>query len=370
MNTTNNLAGDDTFFESVTDGNDVLNGGNQRDVLYGAAGNDQMNGAGDYDSFKSESGNDQMNGGPGADQFSAGPAKDGADVINGGPDVDSYSSSDRDNGVRISLDGAADDGEDCPGAACEGDNVGADVESLQTGPGNDVLIGNDAPNSISSGDGADTVNGGGGGDSIFTSRGDDFVHGGPGPDTIGAFEGVDQVFGDAGDDSFFSTDTDDDPDRYSGGKGTDLADYSSANAAVSVKLDNKPNDGVAGEGDNVLPDVEDVFGSQFNDVLVGSKRANQFEGNDGNDKLKGKSGADGLIGARGADNLFGGKGADFLDGGAGPDRLNSRDHFGDEVDCGPLLRPGQGRRQRPVRRRLRQSQPSVGKQPGGRGLMA
>src|SRR6478672_12747391 len=69
-------------------------------------------------------------------------------------------------------------------------------------------------------------------------------------------------------------------------------------------------------------------------VLVGSNRANQFEGNDGNDVLKGKGGADGLIGGRGADALLAGKGADFLDGGPGPDRLTSRDKSGDEVDCG------------------------------------
>ena len=333
-NTTNGLDGDNTFFESGTDGNDIMNGGNMSDRFFGAGGNDTMTGGGDYDQFQSDSGDDVMNGGPGNDQFNGGDAKDGADVISGGQDSDSYSVSGRDNAVNVSLDGAANDGEGCPGATCEGDNVGADVESVDTGPGDDVIVGSGEPNDISSGDGNDNVNGGGGGDSIFAGRGNDVLHGGGGPDILFGFEGTDQVFGDAGDDTLFSTDVDDDPDRYSGGAGTDVADYSEANSAIRVKLDNQANDGVAGEGDNVLPDVEDVFGSEFSDVVVGSNRANQFEGNDGNDKLKGKGGADGLIGGRGADNLIGGKGADFLDGGASPDRLNSRDKSGDEVDCG------------------------------------
>jgi Ca2+-binding RTX toxin-like protein len=101
-----------------------------------------------------------------------------------------------------------------------------------------------------------------------------------------------------------------------------------------VKLDNQANDGVAGEGDNVLPDVEDVFGSNFNDVLIGSRRANEFDGGNGNDRIKGMAGADGLIGGRGADNLLGGKGADTFDGGAAPDRIVSRDGRADEVECG------------------------------------
>jgi Ca2+-binding RTX toxin-like protein len=335
--TTNGLDGDDSFFESGTDGNDTMTGGNMDDRFFGAGGNDTMIGGGGRDQFRSSSGNDTMSGGDGSDSFEGGTEKDGADVVNGGQDSDSYSTSDRDNAVNISLDGAANDGEGCPGATCEGDNIGADVESVDTGPGNDVLTGSPATNFLNSGDGNDTVNGGGGGDSVFGGNGDDVLHGGAGPDIIGGFQGSDQVFGDAGDDSFISTDVDDDPDRYSGGKGTDVADYSEANSAVRVKLDNKPNDGVAGEGDNVLSDVEDALGSQFNDVMVGSKRANQFEGNDGNDKLRGKGGADGLIGGRGSDSLFGGKGADFLDGGPGPDRLVSRDRSGDEVDCGSSL---------------------------------
>ena len=335
INTTNNLMGDTPFFETLPgDGNDILNGGNKQDQLVGTGGNDLMNGAGDYDSFNGGDGNDVMNGGPGGDQFSGGGAKDGADVVTGGPDQDSYGASDRENPVHISLNGVADDGEGCPGAACEGDNIGADVESLQGTDGNDVLSGSAGANSFSGGDGDDTINGLGGADGIFGGRGNDLLHGGSGADRIGGFEGLDRVFGDAGDDTIFSTDVDDDPDRYSGGKGTDLADYSGANAAVAVNLDNKANDGVAGEKDNVLADVEDVLGSDFNDVLTGSKRANQFEGGDGNDRLTGKAGADGLIGGRGADRLIGGKGPDLLDGGPAPDRLLSRDGHADEVDCG------------------------------------
>jgi Ca2+-binding RTX toxin-like protein len=332
--TANQLFGDSDFGEGPGDGADVINGGNSQDELFGDGGNDTLNAGAGRDELSGGSGNDTLNGGDGNDEFDGGTGPDGADVINGGRDSDEYNASDRFGALHITLDGAPDDGEGCPGPACEGDNVQPDVEEVDSGPGNDVLVGGPKAEEFRSGDGNDSVDGGGGPDGLFGGRGDDTLHGGPGDDFIGGFEGTDQMFGDQGDDSFVSTDVDDDPDVFSGGKGTDLADYSEANSAIRVTLDNKANDGVAAEGDNVRSDVEDVLGSQFADVLVGSAAPNELEGNDGGDRLVGKAGADGLVGGRGADVLNAGKGADFLDGGAAPDRLNSRDGKADEVDCG------------------------------------
>jgi Ca2+-binding RTX toxin-like protein len=335
VGTENRLFGDFDFGpEANTDGADTLTGGDGHDELVGGGKNDMLNGGAGDDEFIAGGGNDVMNGGDGFDRFDGGTGPDGADVVNGGRDLDSYNASDREGSLHITLDGSADDGEGCPGAGCEGDNVKPDVERLQTGDGSDVLVGEPGSDDLSSGDGNDSVDGGGGDDAIFAGRGNDVAHGGAGGDLMGGQEGTDKLFGDAGDDGLFSAAFDDDPDRLSGGKGTDYADYRDAGSAVSVRLDNKANDGVAGEGDNVLADTEDVFGSRFADVLIGSKAANLLDGGDGNDRLIGKAGADGLIGGRGADRLVAGKGADLLDGGAAPDRLNSRDGRGDEVRCG------------------------------------
>lgn len=150
--------------------------------------------------------------------------------------------------------------------------------------------------------------------------------------------------GAAGDDTMFSGFLDDDADRVFGGSGIDLADYSDANAAVRVSLDNRANDGVAGENDNIHRDVEDVFGGEDADVLVGSKFANQLDGGDGRDKLRGLGGPDGLDGGRGGDALFAGGGRDALDSGAGPDRLLARGGGADDLSCGSSVDRGKADR--------------------------
>ena len=80
---------------------------------------------------------------------------------------------------------------------------------------------------------------------------------------------------------------------------------------------------------NTLTDIENVLGSEFNDLIAGNDGANRFYGHGGNDTLDGReesdylSGEDGndqLYGGTGTDKLFGGKGADLIVGGDGADQ--------------------------------------------------
>jgi hypothetical protein len=59
--------------------------------------------------------------------------------------------------MSLTLDDVANDGRNCPGAACEGDNIHSDVEGVFTGAGNDHLVGNDGPQTFGSGEGNDVV---------------------------------------------------------------------------------------------------------------------------------------------------------------------------------------------------------------------
>ena len=323
---------------------DTLTGGALSDNLNGGEGNDTMSaGAGDFESLSGGLGNDVMNGGPGRDTFEDSGEPDGADTMVGGQDVDSVSY-DREGGVRVVLNGLADDGENCPGAACEKDNVGPDVENISTRDGNDVIVGSGAPNGIFSGGGDDVVDGGAGDDRVFGGDGEDSLLGGVGDDSVFGSEDPDLIRGAAGDDILFSGLLDDDPDAVFGGTGIDVADYTDAVSGVRVSLDNKPNDGVTAENDNVHRDVEDVLGTRFADSLVGSKFANQLEGGAGRDRLRGLGGADGLIGDRGADFLAAGGGADTLDSGAGPDRLLARGGGADDLSCGSSVDRGKADR--------------------------
>ena len=314
-NESNNIMGDS--FIGVAPGDDVITGGGRGDSLFGGAGADRVSG------------------GAGDDFFSA-FAPDGTDEYSGGPDLDSVSV----GGAKpnnISLDGQANDGRDCPGAGCESDNYGTDLENVFTGFGDDVVTGSAAPNRIIAGGGDDQVFGGAGADSLRGAAGGDQLSGGSGADELFGEDGEDRVLGGAGDDVIFSITTDDEPDVLSGGKGTDLTDYAQASGPVRIDLDGRPDDGVENENDNVKPDVEDVLGSQFADLLVGSAGANELSGGTGDDRIFGRAGSDGLLGERGSDLLVLGPGTDLGDGGAGADRLRSRDKARDQVRCGSSI---------------------------------
>ena len=327
-------------------GDDVLTGGpSTDDQLLGDAGGDDLFGFGgddDFvdgegddtgdggpgrDSFGTGPGDDRASGGPGSDRFGAGDTPDGADVFNGGPDEDRIDYQSRQAPLAISLDGAAGDGE-----AGENDNMGADVEGLDSGPRNDVLSGSPGRNSIIGNQGADRIDGGAGDDSLGGSSGNDLVQGGSGNDELSGSEGVDNLDGGQGDDSLAGGAGE--ADVLGGGPGTDLADYRFADDALTITIDGAPNDGVPSENDNVLADVEDILGGFFGDTVVGSPAANEFTGGEGNDTLLGAGGADGLLGERGNDRLNGGEGRDGLTGEQGADTIRSRDRSADDVDCG------------------------------------
>ena len=337
--------------------NDSLAGEDGADRLFGRGGRDSINpgtGAGDLadevdggagqDGFSGSPGNDIYRGGPGEDFFSTTTAPDGSDLYDGGPNRDAVFVN-RDLPTTVSLDGLANDG-------TGGENDNMLVEQVQTGNGNDVLTGSAADETFSSSGGSDRIsagagndnlsagddndvsNGGPGDDNIFDGEGNDSLLGGDGNDELSAGPGSDTLNGEGGDDTLQSGFFDDEPDVFVGGPGIDRADYSSASGPVAVDLDGQADDGVAGEGDNVGTDMEDVVGSEFADTLVGNDLSNELIAGEGNDVLRGAGGQDGLHGERGADNIDGGNGRDSLEGEDGADRIRSRDRVPDAVSCG------------------------------------
>jgi len=325
-------------------GNDVLIGQGNDDNLIGEGGNDTLTGAAGDDGFFGGDGNDAEDGGVGDDRFSQFEA-DGADVMVGGAGQDFFDADNAQVGLAISLNDVADDGTNCPGPGCEKDNLHSDIESIRAGDGNDVIVGSADRNRLDAGPGNDSVNGGDGGDSVSGDEGDDGLNGGPGADTLSDFGGADSLNGGPGDDLLFPAFSDDGVDTMSGGGGFDVLDSTSeccTNIGVRIDLDGQADDGTRDANstapkDNVMPDVEDLLGTQGSDILIGSKRPNELDGNAGADRLIGGLGADGLIGDRGRDALTGGKGADEMDGGGGGDLLRSRDGRADDLRCGSAV---------------------------------
>lgn len=137
--------------------------------------------------------------------------------------------------------------------------------------------------------------------SLLGEDGDDLLAGGDGDDVLR---------GGAGD------------DRMAGGAGRDSVTYYGQTADVTADIDGVTgDDGVPGENDSIMFDVEDLFGGNGDDDLRGDGDANLIQGNGGNDTIYGFGGNDTIYGSDGDDYLDGYDGNDQVHGGDGDDRL-------------------------------------------------
>jgi Ca2+-binding RTX toxin-like protein len=277
-----------TFTVNAAGGNDVvysgpgvgtLDGGTGNDTLFGGTGDDALQGgAGD-------AGSDRLDGGAGADTFA------------GGPGIDRVLYDSRTAPVSVTIGaGSGNDGE-----TGEGDNVGADVESVTGGEGTDTLTGDGSSNTFSGRGGDDVISGGGA---------DDFMG--------GAANGN---------------------HTFHGGAGIDRVTYTHYDASqpVTVTVDDVADDGAAGESDNVGTDIEYVYGTPGDDHLSAAPTHElgiSFWGFAGNDTLIGTEQSDYLFGGPGTDALDARGGNDIVRGGEDADALTCGDGFDEfEVDA-------------------------------------
>ena len=266
-------AAGDTYFgiEAVygSDFNDILAGNNSANELRGWDGNDTLNGAG---------GSDRLFGGG------------GADALNGGTGVDIAVYTDAASGVTLNL----------VTVGTVGDAAGDTFSSIEWVWGsdfNDIITGDAAGNRLEGRDGNDTLNGGDGNDRLLGGEGDDTINGGNGVDTIFGQNGNDNLIGAGGNDFFFGSDG---GDTINGGLDFDTMSYLASTSAVGVDLQTSGFFGDA-NGDTYAS-IERVFGSQFDDYIIGSNGANTLQGNGGNDYLEGGLGNDSLFGGAGTDS--------------------------------------------------------------------
>lgn len=183
------------------EGSNELNGNSGADLLDGGAGDDDLDGSDGDDRLLGRAGDDLLDGEGGADRMFAGAGDDEleatffpdeADVYSGGKGID-LGLFDGDYDKRIDLDSRADDGAACPGAACEGDNVRADMEDLVGGEGRDVFFGGKGANDFIGVLGNDRLVGNGGPDGLFGEDGRDVLTGGSGIDSLDGGSGADRL---------------------------------------------------------------------------------------------------------------------------------------------------------------------------------
>ena len=243
------------------EGDDDLHGGPGADRLFGNPGDDQLYGDGGDDELWGGAGADSLYGNEGDDDLQGGDGNDrlqgnaGADRLDGGDGIDSVSYSGSNAGVSINL---------VTGSAAGGhaeDDVLTGIENL-TGSGyDDILQGDSVANLLRGLDGADELLGNGGSDEL---------EGGAGAD------------------------------RLDGGEGVDTALYRGSNAGVTVRLDSGWTNGGHAQGD-VIIDIENVTGSDYDDILEGDDGVNHLAGGYGDDVLTGNGGGDLLEGGPGVD---------------------------------------------------------------------
>ncbi len=287
---------------------DLLDLNDETDFVGAVSANTSQDGGAGDDTLRGSSASffNFMTGGPGADLLAGGGSANDTAFYFGATDV------------AVSLDNVANDG-----AAGEGDNVLDAVENINTAAGNDTVTGSAADNDITTGAGNDVLDAGAGDDGVFGGAGDDSISGGSGDDVIQANEGADVVRGGDGNDDLSPGFTDgpvsDGADDLSGGPGTDRASLDTFGGVSSVvTLDDVPDDGIPGAGDNYHTDIEDIStAGDGGETVIGSAAGNVLRTGAGNDVIDGRAGND------------------FLSSFEGDDTITSRDGFADRVDCGP-----------------------------------
>ncbi|MGZ9108267.1 MAG: beta strand repeat-containing protein [Micavibrio sp.] len=115
------------------------------------------------------------------------------------------------------------------------------------------------------------------------------MSGGAGNDTIIGNAGADIIDGGA------------DNDTMTGGTGTDTITYASATAGVTFSLAIAIAQNTVGAGTDTASGFENLTGSGFNDTLTGDASANAIDGGAGNDVIEGAAGNDTLTGGLGTD---------------------------------------------------------------------
>jgi Ca2+-binding RTX toxin-like protein len=174
---------------------------------------------------------------------------------------------------------------------------------------NDALLGYDGTDFLFGNGGEDVLHGGAGNDWLYGGAGNDYLWGQQGNDYIEGGAGADQIWGGMGNEF--------------GHSDNDTAGYLLSPTGVFVSLGAY---GIKGawlgdaEGDQ-LYNIENLWGSKFNDALWGDDSSNGLKGYEGNDILRGWAGDDTIEGGDGHYQLYGDYGIDTLNGGSGNDWL-------------------------------------------------
>jgi len=223
------------------------------------------------DTLIGDNGDNVLKGGEGNDAIGGGA---GADTIDGGAGIDTATYQHSVNPVTIDLLNNANN----VGTDAAGDTL-ISIEAVLGTLYADTITGDENDNKLRGWDGADTLNGGAGNDTISGGYGNDLIYGSSGADIISGDVDIDTV-------SYL---------------------YSESGVQVNINA-HSGNVGGDAEGDSLVL-IENLTGSNHDDILKGDRGANIIIGGAGNDTISGGHHSDGDA----ADTLTGGDDADTFE---------------------------------------------------------
>ncbi len=242
---------------------------------------ENLTGSNFNDSLTGDAGANRLDGGLGDDLLIGGL---GADQLIGGGGIDTADYGAALAGVIVDLKTGI-----VSGGAGADSLIG--IENITGTAFNDRLAGFTGANLLDGGDGDDQISGFGDNDSLIGGLGNDLLVGGAGND------------------------------RIDGGIGRDTASYKGAIAGGGVTVNLLTGTSRGAQGFDTLIKIEDLIGSDFDDVLTGDKGVNQIAGGAGNDSLNGGLGTDTVSYAGTASAVTVSLLAGQATGGAGTDQL-------------------------------------------------
>jgi Ca2+-binding RTX toxin-like protein len=298
-----------------TENAEVLEGTPEADVIAGLGGDDLILGLEGNDDLCGDDGSDRLSGGPGNDAMTGGM------VTDPGTDTASYVAASDAVSVDLSV-GSASGGDDTDTLSEIENVIGTPYNDVLTGDGKDNLFfglggedyfdgGNDGNDLVSyrlierdcstnplgvivvlqggtaEGEGSDTLvnidslDGTNCRDIFFGDSGDNVMFGNEGQDELWGRSGVDTLLGGPGNDRLFG-----------GGGGQDTASFVDASGSVVADIGRERTSSEGDAGEDVMLGIERLFGSHFDDMLVGDIGDNVFSGGGGNDEMRGKGGLD------------------------------------------------------------------------------
>jgi len=260
----------------------------------------------------------------------------GDDIINAGAGVDTITYITAPSAVVVNLSNA---GINATGGA--GNDTLTNFENVIGSNSDDSITGNGAANIIEGMLGNDTLDGVGGTDTVSYSQASSSVSvnisgatllgtgahaatGGAGNDTLSNFENItgsafdDTLIGDrfnnvleggAGNDLIVGGAG---ADSLIGGEGIDTASYINATSAVRATLGGASLTHLGDALGDIYSSIENLTGSDYNDILYGDNADNLLIGGLGDDLLRGYNGNDVIDASQGFDTVYGGNGDDVM----------------------------------------------------------